>query len=27
MEMDLVDIPKWVEQMKRQVKAGYARVL
>ncbi|KAA6209024.1 GpE family phage tail protein [Avibacterium paragallinarum] len=27
MEMDLVDIPKWVEQMNRQVKAGYGQIL
>ncbi|MGY6076261.1 hypothetical protein [Mannheimia haemolytica] len=25
--MDLVDIPKWVEQMNRQIKAGYGQIL
>ncbi|MDD7568291.1 MAG: GpE family phage tail protein [[Actinobacillus] rossii] len=27
LELDLVEIPKWVEQMKRQVKAGYGQIL
>ncbi|TCJ95961.1 GpE protein [Volucribacter psittacicida] len=26
MELDLEDIPNWVEQMNRQVKAGYVRL-
>ncbi|WMR96813.1 hypothetical protein RDJ12_01745 [Mergibacter septicus] len=24
--MDLVDIPKWVKQMQRQIKAGYGQI-
>ncbi|ASW16664.1 TPA: GpE family phage tail protein [Mannheimia haemolytica] len=27
LELDLVDIPKWVEQMNRQIKAGYGQIL
>ncbi|WP_423191021.1 GpE family phage tail protein [Actinobacillus equuli] len=26
-ELDVVDIPMWVEQMNRQLKAGYGQIL